>query len=79
MLKDRIIDNSAHFIKKLLDLGIHPILANSDKENLSGIVSFRHEKSMKILEELQEKGNLLFGKRRYGSAITAFLQHEGRN
>ncbi len=54
-VEGRIIDNSAHFIKKLLDLGIHPILANSEKENLSGIISFRHDKSMKILEELQKK------------------------
>lgn len=54
-VEDRIIDNSTHFIKKLLDLGIHPILANSNRENLSGIMSFRHDKSMKILEELQKK------------------------
>lgn len=54
-VEERIIENSAYFIKKLLEIDIHPILENCSKENLSGIVSFKHPDSMRILEELKRK------------------------
>ena len=54
-VEERIIENSAYFIKKLLEIGIHPILENCDIKNLSGIVSFKHENAMRILEELRKK------------------------
>jgi len=52
---ERIIDNSTHFMKKLVDVGIHPILENCEEENLSGIVSFKHENSTMIFKELEKK------------------------
>jgi len=54
-VEERIIENSAYFIKKLLEIGIHPILENCEKENLSGIISFKHENSTMIFEELKKK------------------------
>ncbi len=54
-IESRILNNSTHFIKRLLEIGIHPILENCTVQNLSGIVSFKHEKAMTILEELKNK------------------------
>jgi len=54
-VEDRILDNSTHFMRKLVDIGVHPILQNCEKENLSGIVSFQHENSAMIFEELKKK------------------------
>lgn len=51
----KIIDNSSHFIKKLLEIGIYPVLKDCENDNLSGIVSFKHVNSMNILEELKKK------------------------
>ena len=54
-VEERILDNSTHFTKRLLEIGIHPILENCVRENLSGIVSFKHEKATMIFEELEKK------------------------
>jgi selenocysteine lyase/cysteine desulfurase len=54
-VENRIINNSIHFIDSLTEIGIHPILKNCDKKNLSGIVSFKHEKAIQLLEELNKK------------------------
>lgn len=54
-VEKRIVENSTHFIKKLLEIGIHPMLENCGSENLSGIVSFKHQDAMKIFEELKKK------------------------
>lgn len=54
-VEGRILENSTHLIKKLLEIGIHPILENCDMKNLSGIVSFKHENAMRILDELKKK------------------------
>lgn len=54
-VEDRILENSTHLINKLLEIGIHPILENCKEENLSGIISFKHNKAMSILEDLKEK------------------------
>lgn len=51
----RIIENSVHFTKRLNEIGFHPILENCCRENLSGIISFAHEKAMKILDGLEKK------------------------
>jgi cysteine desulfurase / selenocysteine lyase len=54
-VEERIIENSSHFIKKLLEIGVQPILEKCEKENLAGIVSFKHENSTMIFEELEKK------------------------
>lgn len=54
-VEKRIIENSTHFTKRLLEIGIHPILENCEKENLSGIISFKHDTSNHILEELRKR------------------------
>jgi len=54
-VEERIIENSTHFIKKLLEIGIHPILKQCGKKNLSGIISFKHGKVNHILEELRKR------------------------
>lgn len=54
-VEERIVENSTHFIKKLLEIGIHPILKQCGKKNLSGIVSFTHEDSTRIFKELKRK------------------------
>lgn len=54
-VEERILDNSTHFTKRLLEIGIHPILEHCEKENLSGIISFKHEKANHILDELRKK------------------------
>jgi len=54
-VEERILDNSTHFTKKLLEIGIHPILENCEKENLSGIISFKHKNPTMIVEALKKK------------------------
>ena len=54
-VEERILDNSTHFIERLQEIGIHPILESCERENLSGIISFKHEKASHILDELKIK------------------------
>lgn len=54
-VEKRILENSIHFTKRLIEIGIHPVLENCEKENLSGIISFKHEKANHILDELRKK------------------------
>jgi selenocysteine lyase/cysteine desulfurase len=54
-VEERILENSVHFTKRLTEIGIHPVLENCGKENLSGIISFKHENANHILEELRKK------------------------
>jgi len=54
-VENRIIENSVYFIKSLMEIGIHPILESCEKDNLSGIVSFKHDDALKILEELRKR------------------------
>lgn len=54
-VENRIINNSVHFIKRLTEIGVHPILKDCDNKNLSGIVSFEQESAVRILEELKKK------------------------
>ena len=54
-IENRVIDNSLYFIKQLIKIGYNPILPNSTKENIAGIVSIRHDKSKEVFEELEKK------------------------
>ncbi|NWF89950.1 MAG: aminotransferase class V-fold PLP-dependent enzyme [Ignavibacteriaceae bacterium] len=54
-VEERILENSIHFTNRLLELGIHPILEKCERENLSGIISFKHDKSNLILDELKKR------------------------
>ena len=54
-VEKRVIDNSIYFIEQLKEIGCDPILQNLSEENISGIVSIKHEKSKEIFEELEKK------------------------
>jgi len=54
-VQKKILRNSNHFINKLSEIGINPVLNNLDEKNLSGIVSFKHEKANQIFTHLQQK------------------------
>lgn len=51
----RILDNTNYFIEKLSELGLIPILKNVSPQNRSGIVTFKHDKSKKIFDELEKQ------------------------
>lgn len=51
----RILDNTNYFIEKLSELGLIPILKNVSPQNRSGIVTFKHDKSKKIFDELEKR------------------------
>ncbi|RJP67089.1 MAG: aminotransferase class V-fold PLP-dependent enzyme [Ignavibacteriales bacterium] len=54
-IEETILNNSEYFISSLNEAGINPILKNINKENLSGIVSFKSEKANEIFEALQKE------------------------
>jgi len=54
-IEKKVIENSTYLIKKLEEININPILIGVDKKNLAGIVSFKHNESQKIFEELGKK------------------------
>lgn len=54
-IEEKIIDNTKHFIKSLLEIGIEPIQNNFNEKNLSGIVSIRPAEPQKYFEELTKK------------------------
>jgi cysteine desulfurase / selenocysteine lyase len=51
-IENTILNNSEYFINKLQGIGIEPILKNTGRQNLSGIVSFKSEKAQEIFELL---------------------------
>ena len=51
-IEQKVIKNSLHLIKKLEEINIHPVLSGCDDRNIAGIVSFKHNESKKIFEEL---------------------------
>ncbi len=51
-IEELVLENSEYLIKQLQSIGISPILKNCSKENLSGIVSFKHKDSQKVYDEL---------------------------
>jgi selenocysteine lyase/cysteine desulfurase len=54
-VEKRVLENSTHFISKLMEIGVNPILKNIFRENIAGIVSFKHEKANQIFAALQNK------------------------
>ncbi|MFA3783914.1 aminotransferase class V-fold PLP-dependent enzyme [Melioribacteraceae bacterium 4301-Me] len=54
-IEEQILSNTEYFNNKLLSIGVRPILADAKRENLSGIVSFRHKKSEQIFTELGKR------------------------
>ncbi|MFZ0452471.1 MAG: aminotransferase class V-fold PLP-dependent enzyme [Ignavibacteriaceae bacterium] len=54
-IEKRVIENSAYFLKELINIDYDPILKNIAEENLSGIISIKNEKSKEIFEELEKK------------------------
>ncbi len=54
-IENRVTDNSLYFIKQLMNIDYNPILPNSTKENIAGIVSIKHEQSKEIFEQLEKK------------------------
>ena len=53
--EERVLNNSSYFISELQKLGVKPILANCTRENLAGIITFKHDKSQEIFESLVKK------------------------
>ncbi|MHB8338696.1 MAG: aminotransferase class V-fold PLP-dependent enzyme [Ignavibacteriaceae bacterium] len=51
-IEELVLENSKYLIKQLQSIGLSPILKNCSKENLSGIVSFKHKDSQKVYDEL---------------------------
>ena len=54
-IEETIISNSKYLINELNKINIDPILSKCEDQYLSGIVSFKHDNSQKIFEELKEK------------------------
>ncbi len=54
-IEETVLNNSEYFISSLNEVGINPILKNINKENLSGIVSFKSEKANEIFEALEKE------------------------
>jgi selenocysteine lyase/cysteine desulfurase len=56
-VEEVILNNSEYLISELIELGISPVLAGVERNNLSGIVSFKTENSESLFKEL-EKNNI---------------------
>lgn len=54
-IESAILNNTKYFIRKLNEIGIEPILKDVSEKNLAGIVTFRHQDSDRIFEELQKR------------------------
>ena len=54
-IENRVVENSLYFIKQLIRIGYEPVLPNSTKENIAGIVSIKHEQSKHIFDQLEKK------------------------
>jgi cysteine desulfurase / selenocysteine lyase len=50
-----ILNNTIYFINSLNEIGVVPLLNGVDKDNLSGIVSFRSDKAQQIFSELEKE------------------------
>ncbi|HEX3074850.1 MAG TPA: aminotransferase class V-fold PLP-dependent enzyme [Ignavibacteriales bacterium] len=55
VIEKHVLDNSEYFIEALTGIGINPQAKNWKRENLSGIVSFKHDKAQMIFEKLTEE------------------------
>lgn len=54
-IEKQILENSIYLIEKLSEEGFNPILKNSDKKNIAGIVSFKHDNAEFIFKSLKER------------------------
>ncbi|MCB9209348.1 MAG: aminotransferase class V-fold PLP-dependent enzyme [Ignavibacteriales bacterium] len=53
-IENQVLDNSEYLMNSLNENGIVPILLNKSRENLSGIVTFKHSDSENIFNTLKE-------------------------
>jgi cysteine desulfurase/selenocysteine lyase len=51
-IEKTILDNTEYFISSLDEIGLVPVLKNTDRINLSGIISFKSDKSQIIFNKL---------------------------
>jgi selenocysteine lyase/cysteine desulfurase len=70
-VEKKVLDNTAYFIFRLTDAGIETYQSKTGRKFNSGIVSFEHKDSARILEELQKK-NIRFSVR---EGIVRFSPH----
>ena len=54
-IENKILGNSNFLIQLLIENGFKPILSDLPQKHLSGIVSFAHTDSQKIVEQLEER------------------------
>ena len=54
-VEQRIVENTGHFVKRLTDIGIEPLLKGIPENNMGGIVTFKHDKANHIFEELEKR------------------------
>jgi selenocysteine lyase/cysteine desulfurase len=54
-IESRVLENSDFFIRKLVDIGLEPVLKNAGMNNIAGIVSFMHDKSLEIFDLLEKR------------------------
>lgn len=54
-IEKEIKNNSIYLINNLSEIGVIPLLKNIDRNNLSGIVSFYHEKNKELYDYLNKK------------------------
>ncbi len=52
LIEKKVVENSAYLMEQLEKIGIKPILQNCPKENLAGIVTFKHHDSKRIFDAL---------------------------
>ncbi|PKL82660.1 MAG: aminotransferase [Ignavibacteriae bacterium HGW-Ignavibacteriae-3] len=54
-IEKNVLDNTKYFIEKLISIGINPILKDVPEKKRAGIVSFKHNNSKNIYEELESR------------------------
>lgn len=54
-IEETILSNSIFFIDLLNEAGFDPIMKNIEKENLSGIVSFKSDKAQEVFDKLKKE------------------------
>ncbi len=55
IIEKMVLDNAEYLIDRLQSIGLAPVLKNLPRKNISGIISFKHEYSQKIFEELTNR------------------------
>lgn len=54
-IEEHVLSNSEYFINELINIGVKPILAGAERKNLSGIVTFSHQKAELVFDELKQR------------------------